>query len=104
MERRALTTGNRRDSDGGIGNAADYLQNVRHQALEVHRVEGTRCIRDPQILGIAIIEVQVRRTDEAAENDWREDRTRRPLAFEDAEQLIDVIEVAATIEGQSAGP
>src|ERR1700729_1437020 len=51
---------------------------------------------------MAVIEVYVDWLDEAAENDWCKDRARATQAFKDAEQLIDVIQVAAVIERQAA--
>src|SRR5579863_4629845 len=63
----SLTARCGRNSDGRIEDAADGLYVVDDQAVEIDRVEESGCIGDPQIVGILVVEIDVLRKEQLAE-------------------------------------
>jgi hypothetical protein len=63
---RALTTRRGRDSNRGIENPADRLENVDDKTVEVHSIDESRRIGDPKILWILVIKVNVPRKEQTA--------------------------------------
>src|SRR5581483_12379929 len=91
---------------GRVEDAANRLQEVRDESLDVQCVDVSGGVRDPEIRRYAIVEIDVRREKEA-ENaaDRREKRARRRRsgAAVDAGQLIDVVEITARVERHPPG-